>query len=82
METTHETQTDLGSALNELADACMETTGASFYLSKKKTGMWIVNFGNKGIGFEDVDPTAAIEKATKYLKEHRRPIHETKFTLY
>jgi hypothetical protein len=69
--------------LNEFADLCRETTGASFTFSKNKPGNWVVTLVNKGQQFLNADLIVAVIDAKKWLLEHRVEVEvETKYTLY
>ena len=70
--------------INRFADKCNETTGASFTISKLKTGKWKISFVNlQDRFFSSFDLEEALHAAELWLETARRPVEvETKYTLY
>ena len=67
--------------LEEFADECNKTSGASFTIYRKQDKTWVVRLVNKADGvFEGLSLEVLLMKATKYLIENRKSKGET-FTL-
>jgi len=70
--------------LNNLAELCGETSGASFAITRLKDKTWQVAWPNSGMNNvrgKDVD--AVLLEAITEIKDKRRPIEtDTKFTVY
>ena len=75
MDATREKMEKLGA----LASA---TTGASFHVSKKQNGKWVIHFYNSGTKFENKDYDLILDAAIEWLTDARRPKDEIqKYTI-
>jgi len=75
--------TTLFEDINEFADACNQTTGGTFSISKKKDNRWQVAFYNQGKYFISESLHLAVMEAHQWLIESRKAVEvETKYTLY
>lgn len=59
--------------IEKLGMLARSTTGASFHISQKQSGKWIIHFYNSGVKFENKDFVMILDAAIEWLLDARKP---------